>query len=76
MTELLAQVQAVIEADVRPLIQQHGGDIQLIKIEDNKVYVSLKGACVGCPFSFYTMLHGVQTRLQEKFPAIAEVVSV
>jgi Fe-S cluster biogenesis protein NfuA len=68
--ELDQQVRTVIETEIRPQIQLHNGDIELIKIENDVVYVSLKGACIGCPFSMYTLILGVQETIQKHCPSI------
>lgn len=60
-------------AEMRPYIQGHGGDISLVKIEDNIVYIKLTGACQTCPFSLITLKMGVEERVKEKFPSIKSV---
>jgi Fe-S cluster biogenesis protein NfuA len=62
--------------EVRDFIKSDGGDIELIKIEDNKVYVKLKGNCVGCPLSVVTLKMGVLEAVKEKVPEIVDVVQV
>ena len=71
------KVEAVIEKDIRPMLQADGGDIELVDIEeDGVVKVRLKGACGGCPMAQMTLQMGVHKRLQKDFPEIKEVVSV
>ncbi|MBF9002399.1 MULTISPECIES: Fe-S cluster assembly protein NifU [Vibrio] len=41
--------------DVRPNVQMDGGDIHLVDIEDNVVFVSMVGACTGCGLSGLTL---------------------
>lgn len=72
---LFNRVNEVI-AEVRPFIQSDGGDIELLKVEDNIVYVSLSGACVGCPSSIYTLKNGVEARVKEEIPEIESVEMV
>ena len=61
------EVQEVLDEDVRPALQMDGGDIQLVKIEDNNIYVRLVGACSTCPSSVMTMRMGVENLLREEF---------
>jgi Fe-S cluster biogenesis protein NfuA len=63
-------------AQLRPAIQGDGGDIELVKYEDNIVYVKLHGACVDCPVSFYTLKMGVEEALRAKLPELKEVIAV
>lgn len=67
---------AEIIAEVRPFIQSDGGDIELLKVEDQVVYVRLTGACVGCPSSMITLKHGVEARIREELPQIESVEMV
>jgi NifU-like protein len=53
-TEIVAIVESIIE-QVRPSVQADGGDISLVDIEDNIIFVEMSGACVGCGLSGLTM---------------------
>lgn len=69
-------VQEILDEMVRPALQGDGGDISLIKVEDNNVYVKLVGACSTCPSSIMTMKLGVEALLKEEFPAMRELIDV
>ena len=70
------KVKDVIAA-IQPNLQSHGGDIELIGIdEDNTVRVRLQGACVGCPGAQMTLKMGVERLLKEQVPQVKEVVAV
>jgi len=70
------KVKEVIEA-VRPNLQSHGGDIELVEVaEDKTVKVRLRGACSGCPSAQMTLKDGVERILKEKLPEVKEVVPV
>lgn len=66
MSEELTVEQKVIAAinQIRPSLQNDGGDIEYIKMEGNIVTVKLLGACAGCPMSQMTLKNGVQRYLQ------------
>ncbi|MGY5615716.1 Fe-S cluster assembly protein NifU [Vibrio cincinnatiensis] len=53
-TEIVAIVESIIEK-VRPSVQADGGDVRLLDIEDNIVFVEMSGACVGCGLSGLTL---------------------
>ena len=62
---------------IRPMLQGHGGDVELISIEqDNTIKVRLQGACSGCPSAQITLKDGVERLLKEKVPEVKEVVAV
>ncbi|HDY65066.1 MAG TPA: NifU family protein [Phycisphaerae bacterium] len=71
------KVREVIE-QIRPLLQQDGGDIELVGVEESTgvVSVRLEGACKGCPGAQMTLKMGVERALKEKVPEVTEVVAV
>lgn len=70
------KVAEVIET-IRPMLQNDGGDIQLVGVDDDKsVRVRLQGACKGCPGAQMTLKMGVQRILQEKIPEVKTVIAV
>lgn len=70
------KVAEVIEL-VRPALQGHGGDVQLLGVdEDKSVRVRLQGACRGCPGATMTMKMGIERILKERVPEVKQVVAV
>jgi len=59
-------IQETIEEQIRPALQSHGGDIELIDVEGNKVIVKLKGSCEHCQAIGSTLNHFVEARLKEQ----------
>ncbi len=71
------KVNEVLENQVRPSLQSHGGDCELVEITDEGVVkLILQGACKGCPMAQMTIQRGVQTQLQKAVPEVKEVVAV
>lgn len=58
-------IREVLENEIRPELEKDGGDIELIDVDGNNVIVALRGHCVGCPGSEYTLKLGVQEKLRE-----------
>ena len=52
--EIVTKVMDALES-IRPFLNKDGGDIELIDVKDNIVYVKLQGNCNGCPMSFSPM---------------------
>jgi Fe-S cluster biogenesis protein NfuA len=69
------KVEAVL-AKIRPSLQAHGGDVDLVDVNDGMVRVKLKGACNGCPMATLTLQHGIARILKEELPEVTEVVAV
>ena len=70
--EKIEQIEKTIEK-IRPYIQNDGGDVQFVKLEDDIVYVSVHGACVGCMALDYTLKEGVEALLLDEVEAVKEV---
>lgn len=71
-----AQVAEVIDS-IRPMLQNDGGDIELVRIDPDKtVRVRLQGACKGCPGAQMTLKMGVERMLKQKVSGVKEVVAV
>ncbi|MDE2507187.1 MAG: NifU family protein [Planctomycetota bacterium] len=69
--EILSRIQAVLDEEVRPLLQADGGDIELVGIDDDHiVQVRLQGACQGCPSSAVTLAMGIESTLKNRVPEI------
>ena len=58
-------IQEVIEKEIRPALRADGGDIELVDVVENRVLVSLRGACAGCATAHLTLKGGVEARLRE-----------
>jgi Fe-S cluster biogenesis protein NfuA len=70
------KVKSIIDA-IRPNLQSHGGDVELVATEDdNTVKVRLRGACAGCPGAQMTLKMGIERLLKEKVPQVKEVIAV
>ncbi len=67
------QVEEVLEY-LRPQFWMHGGNIELIRIEEDTLYVRLFGACSGCPSSGNTLKLLVEAELAREVPQIKHVV--
>ena len=57
----------------RPYIQADGGDVEFVKLEDDIVYVSVHGACVGCMALDATLKDGVEALILDEVEGIKEV---
>ncbi len=72
MEEKTALIEKCIEK-IRPYIQRDGGDVEFVKLEDDIVYVSVYGACVGCGLLEETLKEGIEAIILDEVPDIKEV---
>ncbi len=71
--ETVTTIKDLIETRVRPAVAGDGGDITFRGYKDGIVYLSMKGACSGCPSSTATLRHGIQNLLRHFVPDVVEV---
>ncbi len=58
-------IQQTINEQIRPALRAHGGNIELIDIEGNKVIVAFRGMCAQCKLAEFTMKDVVEAKLRE-----------
>ncbi len=60
----------VLEAldEVRPYLKSHGGNVELVKIEDGKAYLRLDGSCNGCSSSTMTLKSTIEEAINKAAP--------
>ena len=72
---LRERVEVVLEK-VRVGLKSEGGDIELVDVRDNVVYVRLKGSCGTCQMSSLTMKNWVESSIKKEIPEITSVKAV
>ncbi len=58
-------IQQTINEQIRPALRAHGGNVELIDVDGNKVIVAFRGMCAQCMLAEYTMKDLVEARLKE-----------
>ncbi len=58
-------IQQTINEQIRPALRAHGGNIELIDVEGNKVVVAFRGMCAQCRMAELTMKDVVEAKLRE-----------
>ena len=71
--EVIDQIKELIEIRVRPAVANDGGDIVYRGFRDGVVYLTMQGACAGCPSSSATLKHGIESLLKHYVPEVQEV---
>ncbi|MBC7754488.1 MAG: NifU family protein [Moraxellaceae bacterium] len=70
----LQKIEEILDRTIRPGLQGDGGDIEIIKLEDNKVYVMYQGACGTCPSSTTGTLMAIEGILRDEYNPQVEVI--
>jgi Fe-S cluster biogenesis protein NfuA len=72
----LQKIEEILDRTVRPGLQGDGGDITILKYEDNKLTVYYEGACGTCPSSTTGTLMAIESILKDEFDPKIEVIPV
>lgn len=70
----LRKIEEILDRTVRPGLQGDGGDLTVIKYDNDQVYVHYEGACGTCPSSTAGTLMAIEGILREEFNPKIEVV--
>lgn len=76
MTIVNEKLTSVIKNDIGPLLQEHGGGLEVVSYEDKRLGVKLTGSCVSCPHLSSTFEDIVKKIILKKVPEIEEVVLI
>ena len=68
--EIIDQIKELIETRVRPAVAQDGGDIAYKGYRDGRLYLSMHGACSGCPSSTVTLKRGIESLIRHYVPEV------
>jgi len=71
---MIRKIEKILDEQIRPALASHGGDIQVIDFDNNKLFVKLTGGCQGCSSSKATLKDGIERLLVGKFPEIIHEV--
>jgi len=72
--ELKTRVQELIDTMINPAVAGHGGYVELIDVQDNRVYLQMGGGCQGCGAADVTLKSGIERLIKEELPEIEEVL--
>ncbi|MCQ8183769.1 NifU family protein [Parvularcula sp. BGMRC 0090] len=75
---MVEQIIELLDTRVRPAVAQDGGDIIFHRFEpgDGIVYLTMQGACAGCPSSTMTLKSGIENLLKHYVPEVNAVEAV
>jgi Fe-S cluster biogenesis protein NfuA len=71
--DIVDQIKELIETRVRPAVANDGGDIIYRGFREGVVYLTMQGACSGCPSSSATLKQGIEGLLKHYVPEVTEV---
>jgi Fe-S cluster biogenesis protein NfuA/nitrite reductase/ring-hydroxylating ferredoxin subunit len=69
-----ARVRQALDG-VRPYLESHGGDVELLAVEDGVARLRLDGSCSGCPSSAVTLKLAIERAIHDAAPDVEEVLA-
>jgi Fe-S cluster biogenesis protein NfuA len=75
---IVTEIKEIIETRVRPAVAADGGDILFHRFdsETGVVFLTMRGACSGCPSSALTLKSGIENLLRHYVPEVVAVEAV
>ncbi len=69
---LEARVRGALE-EVRPYLESHGGNVELLGIDEDVVRLRMEGSCSGCPSSTVTLKLAIEEAIHKAAPEVEEI---
>lgn len=73
---MMRKIEALFDEQVRPSLATHGGNVEIIDLDNDRLFVRLHGGCQGCSSSKLTLKDGIEQLVKRNFPNITEVVDL
>lgn len=69
-------VTEIFNLHVNPALQGHGGQVELVNIDHNAIFIKLSGGCQGCSSAGATLQFGIADTLRKHLPAVGAVIDL
>jgi len=73
---LYSKISMIFDTRINPMVAGHGGQIDLIDVQDGVVMLRMSGGCQGCGMASVTLKQGIETTLRQLAPEVAGIVDV
>lgn len=68
------KIQELIDEQINPAVAAHGGQIDLLDVKDDAIYIHMGGGCQGCGMANVTLKHGIESMIKDVFPEITQII--
>ncbi len=73
---MIRQLEKLFDEQVRPALAAHGGGVEIVDFDNDRLYLKLSGGCQGCASSTATLKDGIERLVKETYPEIVEVIDL
>jgi Fe-S cluster biogenesis protein NfuA len=64
---MIMVLEKLFDEQVRPALAAHGGNVEIVDVDNGKLFVRLHGGCQGCSSSKATLKGGIEQLVKAKF---------
>jgi Fe-S cluster biogenesis protein NfuA len=73
---MIMQIEKLFDDKIRPALAQHGGNVEVVDVDNDVLFVKLVGGCQGCSSSKATLKGGIEQVVKKNFPNIIDIVDL
>jgi len=70
------KVQQVLDTQINPGVAAHGGQVQLLEVRGDAIYIKMAGGCQGCGMAAATLKQGVERTIRQFVPEVTQIFDV
>ncbi len=71
---IMAKVQHVLDTQINPGVEGHGGHVTLLDVKGNVIYIKMGGGCQGCGMAPVTLKQGIEKSIRQYVPEVTEIL--
>ena len=71
---LAQRAQQVLDSEINPGVQMHGGLVTLLEVKDGAAYIEMGGGCQGCGMKDVTLRQGIEGAFKRRVPEITQII--
>jgi len=72
--EIRSRVEQLLASEINPAVANHGGQVSLVDVRGNSVFLQLSGGCQGCGMAEVTLRQGIETTIRQRIPEVGEIL--
>jgi Fe-S cluster biogenesis protein NfuA len=76
LTPDLQKIEAILDETIRPGLRGDGGDLEVLTLDGNQLFVRYQGACGSCPSSTTGTLQAIEGILRDRYDPHIEVITI
>jgi Fe-S cluster biogenesis protein NfuA len=73
---MIHHLEKLFDQQIRPALAQHGGNVEIVDVDNDILYVKFFGGCQGCSSSKATLKGGIEQLVKKNFPEIKDVQDI